>query len=267
MEAAKQVSRHGTEYWWGREIMAFLHYSSWARFEGVVKRAVKACESSGQPPLQHFHRTERTIRTSNGAQRKRSDWALSRYACYLIAMNGSSAKPEIAHAQTYFALQTRRHELNLDIEQARQRIDLRERMSEANKDLASAASRHGVEAFPAFQAAGYEGLYGGLTMADIRELKGLEAAEPLLDRMGRTELAANYFRATQAADKLRREDIQGDAAAQQTHFEVGKKVRETIEQLGGTPPEQLPAEPPIREIRSKLKELKNIESASSGARD
>ena len=266
LEESRKVSPKGTEFWWGRDLMRFLRYASWERFEAVVERAVTACESAGQPPLHHFHRAVKMIEAGKGAKRERGDWALTRYACYLIAMNGDPSKPEIGHAQTYFAVQTRLQELRQGLEGAEQRLELREKMREANKSLGDAAKSSGVTQYPAFQAAGYRGLYGELNMKEIREAKGVAGKEELLDRMGSTELAANYFRATQTKDKLRQEEVRGDRAAQRTHHDVGKEVRNTIERIGGTPPEELAAEAPIKEIRSKADQLRRLsgEKTSDG---
>ncbi|MCY4587137.1 MAG: DNA damage-inducible protein D [Bryobacterales bacterium] len=210
LESVKQLSPKGTEFWWGRDVVRFLNYKSWENFDATVQRAVTACENSGQPPLNHFHAVMKMVDIGSGAKRERADWALTRYACYLIAMNGDTSKPEVAHAQTYFAVQTRKQELRQELEGARQRLELRGRMTEANKELAGAAKDSGVKKFPAFQSAGYKGLYGGLTMSEIKQTKGLGLRENVLDRMGSSELAANYFRATQAKDKLEREQVQGD---------------------------------------------------------
>lgn len=263
LERVKHVSPKGTEYWFGRNVSEFLNYKSWENFDATVRRAVTACEGSGQSPLDHFHAVTKMVDIGSGAKRDRADWALTRYACYLIAMNGDSSKPEVAHAQTYFALQTRRHELQDELEGAEQRLDLRNRMTEANKELAEAAKDSGVQRFPAFQIAGYKGLYGGLTMSEIKATKGLDKDEQILDRMGSTELAANYFRATQTKDKLRRESTQGDKEARQTHHDVGQAVRQTIEGIGGTVPEDLPAEPPIKKIRSKVNQIRRLDSGKS----
>ncbi len=263
LERVKDVSSKGTEFWWGRDVATFLNYKSWENFDATVRRAVTACESSGQSPLHHFHTVKKMVDIGSGAKRERADWALTRYACYLIAMNGDSSKPEVAHAQTYFALQTRRQELKHELEGAEQRLDLRDQMTEANRELAEAAKDSGVQRFPVFQSAGYKGLYGGLSMDEIKATKGLDKGEPILDRMGSTELAANYFRATQTKDKLRREGLQGDREARRTHHDVGQAVRQTIQQLGGTVPENLPAEPPIKEIRSKVNQLRKLNPGES----
>ena len=180
LEESKKISPKGTEFWWGRDLMQFLKYSSWQRFDDVVQRAVSACESAGQPPLHHFHKQVKMIEAGKGAQRERADWALTRYACYLIAMNGDPSKPEISHAQTYFAIQTRLQELSQELEGAEQRLELREQMKEANKNLGEAAKASGVTKYPAFQAAGYRGLYGELNMKEIREAKDIDQKENLL---------------------------------------------------------------------------------------
>jgi DNA-damage-inducible protein D len=249
-ESIKQLNPYGAEYWSARSLAPLLGYTKWQNFEVAVRRAMTACEQVGQIMKDHFTDASKMISTGKGAQREVKDYSLSRFACYLIAQNGDPRKAEIAAAQAYFAVSTRQNELHQLYDEQQKRLQLRERVSENNKKLAGAAHDAGVlsRSFGEFQNAGYRGLYGGLDAEGIKARKGLERREEILDRMGRAELAANDFRITQTEEKLRNERIVGQARAIATHHEVGKKVREAIEEIGGTMPEDLPAEPSIKPL-------------------
>ena len=245
-EKIKHIDDDGVEFWYARELQAVLHYTKWGNFKKVIEKAMTACENSGISTSDHFAGVGKMVDIGSGANREVDDIELSRYACYLIAQNGDPRKEEIALAQTYFAVQTRRQELQDNFEQLtedQRRIAIRQELKGHNVSLAEAAKNAGVETqrdYAIFQNKGYQGLYGGLGAKEIHERKGLKKSQKILDHMGSTELAANLFRATQTDEKLRRENIQGKENANKTHYEVGKKVRQTIKELGGTMPEDLP---------------------------
>lgn len=257
-ESIKHIDEDGSEYWLARELQGVLEYERWENFSRAILRASEACRNSGYLIDEHFREVTKFTKLNNGAQRKIGDYALSRYACYLIVMNGDPQKEIIALAQTYFAVKTRQQELIEHFDQLtedQKRLSIRREIISHNKSLAEAAKAAGVETpldFAIFQNKGYQGLYGGLGARQIAERKGLKKNQDILDHMGSTELAANLFRATQTDEKLRRENIQGKGAANRTHFDVGRKVRQTIEELGGTMPEDLPT--PDKSIKQIEKE-------------
>lgn len=262
-ESIKRVDAKQQEWWSSRDLARALGYSDYRNFLVVMRKAWKACQNSGQNPNDHFVRFNEMIKAGKGAEREVETWLMSRYVCYLAVQNADPTKVIVSQAQTYFALQTRRAEKYLDeafSEEEEKRLLLRGEMKKHNSRLASAAKDAGVitnKDYGVFQNAGYKGLYGGLDQNDIHDRKGLTENQRILDHMGSTELAANLFRATQTEEKLRREKIHGKSTANRTHFEVGKKVRDTIRELGGTMPEDLPTPDSIKRLESKLKRLKN----------
>ena len=263
-EGIRQVDPGGNEYWLARQLAKVLDYSEYRHFLPVVDRAREACRNSGQAEADHFEDVLGMVEIGSGAKREVEDIRLSRYACYLIVQNGDPAKPLIANGQTYFAIQTRRQELANDRKFARlsedeKRLAIRNELATHNKQLAAAAKKAGVETgldYAIFQDHGYKGLYGGLGQKEIHVRKGLKKSQKILDHMGSTELAANLFRATQTEEKLRRENVRGKQQANLTHYEVGRKVRQTIKDLGGTMPENLPKPAKsIRQVESAQKKL------------
>lgn len=245
-ESIKHVNEYGEEYWLARELQLVLEYAQWRRFSDAIERAKLACKNSGFAVEDHFADVGKMVDIGSGAERQIDDVMLSRYACYLIVMNGDPRKEVIAIGQSYFAVKTRQQELIDNYEQMsedQKRLAIRNEMIAHNKSLAEAAQMAGIEdqrEYAIFQNKGYQGLYGGLGAKEIHARKGLKKSQKILDHMGSTELAANLFRATQTDEKLRRENIQGKQVAYDTHYEVGKKVRQTIKELGGTMPEDLP---------------------------
>lgn len=262
-ESIKHINEYGMEYWTARELMPVLEYKQWRQFSDAIDRAKKACETSGNRVSDYFADVRKIVKTGV-ATKGIEDYHLSRYACYLIAMNGDPRKKAIAMAQSYFAIKTRQQELSENFErlsEEQKRLAIRGELKHHNKSLADAAHEAGVETsrdYAIFQNFGYMGLYGGLKAQDIAKRKGLKKGQAILDHMGSTELAANLFRATQTDEKLRRDHVKGKAAANTTHFAVGKKVRETIKELGGTMPEDLPTpDKSIKQIESEQKKLLN----------
>ncbi len=245
-ESIKHVNEYGEEYWLARELQPVLEYAQWRRFSDAIERAKLACKNSGFAVEDHFADVGKMVDIGSGAEREIDDVMLSRYACYLIVMNGDPRKEVIAIGQSYFAVKTRQQELIDNYEQMtedQKRLAIRNEMIAHNKSLAEAAQMAGIadqREYAIFQNKGYQGLYGGLGAKEIHARKGLKKSQKILDHMGSTELAANLFRATQTDEKLRRENIQGKQAAYDTHYQVGKKVRQTIQELGGTMPEDLP---------------------------
>ena len=254
-EDLKQVNDHDAEYWSARDLQPLLGYSQWRRFEDAVRRAITSCEQSGNNPEHHFAGAGKPITGGKGAVQIVQDYQLSRFACYLIAQNGDPRKPEIAQAQKYFAIQTRRQELSEQLAADIERLELRKQTSEEFKALSGAAQQAGVQnrMFGIFHDAGYKGLYGGLGNDQIKARKGVPAKEQLMDRMNATELAANQFRMTQTRDKLAREGIRDQQQAIRAHEQVGQEVRSAIERIGGERPENIPAAEPIKGVEKRIR--------------
>jgi len=265
-EQIKQIDKSGNEYWMARQLAKTLDYTDFRNFSGVIEKAAEACENSGHKVSEHIVEANEVLLAGQGAQHTYPSFKLSRYACYLIVQNADPSKEVVALGQTYFAVQTRIQEItqmeayNRLTTEDEKRLFLRNEMAKHNTHLAAAAKNAGVISsldYAIFQNHGYMGLYGGLDAKAIHKRKGLKKSQQILDHMGSTELAANLFRATQAEEKLRRDEIKGKHKANQTHYEVGKKVRKTIEELGGTMPENLPNAESIKAIE-KAKQPKQV---------
>ena len=262
-ESIKHINEYGEEYWLARELQSVLEYARWENFSKAIDRAQKACANTGFEVDDHFREVTKMVQLGSGAERAVDDVMLSRYACYLVVMNGDPNKEVIAVGQTYFAVKTRQQELiekYEELSEDQKRLAIRNEMKRHNIALADAAHDAGViepKDYAIFQNKGYQGLYGGLGVKEIHARKGLKKSQKILDHMGSTELAANLFRATQTEEKLRRENIQGKAAANQTHYDVGRKVRQTIQELGGTMPEDLPTpEKSVQQIEREVERKK-----------
>lgn len=263
-ESIKRVDENGVEYWLSRDLAKILEYADYRNFIAVINKAKESCSNSGNDVLDHFGDITEMVTIGSGAQRPIDTIKLTRYACYLTVQNADPSKTIVAQAQTYFAIQTRiaevqqMEEYNRLSTEEEKRLFLREEMAKHNSQLADAAKDAGVIEpydYAIFQNYGYQGLYGGLGAKEIHARKGLKKSQKILDHMGSTELAANLFRATQTEEKLRRENIKGKIKANQTHYNVGKKVRQTIKELGGTMPEDLPVAESIKSVEAKQRKM------------
>ena len=258
-EDIKHIDENGNEYWLARELQDIFEYTQWRRFEDIIDKAKIACKNSNISVEEHFADVGKMINLGKGAKRKVGDYQLSRYACYLIAQNGDPRKEVIALAQTYFAIQTRKQELidkeYNDLTEDEKRFYQRNLTRKGNYSLNIAAKNAGVKNFDRFHNSGYKGLYNGETANDIAKRKKLRYREDILDNMGSDELIANLFRISQTEQKLKNENINLECNANETHYEVGKEIRNTIKRLGGTMPENLPT--PNKSLKELEKERKS----------
>ena len=252
-EDIKHVDEYGNEYWLARELQQVLEYKKWQKFINVIENAKLACEQSKFMIDEHFTQVGKTSKMPNGGVKNILEYKLSRYACYLIVQNSDPRKEVVALGQTYFAIQTRKQELTekeyVNLTEDEKRFYQRNLTKKGNYSLNQTAKKCGVKNFDQFHNAGYKGLYNGETADDIAKRKGLRYREDILDNMGSDELIANLFRISQTEQKLKRDNIQGDEKAKETHYEVGQEVRNTINRLGGVMPEDLPTP------KKSLKEL------------
>ncbi len=244
----KHVTAKGGEYWRARELFKALEYADWDNFENVIKKAQAACLGVGEGVDDHFRETTEMVGLGSGAKRPVRDLFLTRHGCYLIAMNGESKKKVIAEAQTYFARQTRKQEIQDSMTEDQRRLHVRARVRNSNTELMKTAHISGVENFPRFQNAGYQGLYDGWGVRELKRNKGIPDGQDFLDCIGREELAANEFRITQTEKRLKEEQIRSENEATEVHRNVGIKVRKAIADIGGTMPEKLPAEENIAKL-------------------
>ena len=256
-EDIKHIDEYGNEYWYARELQVALDYKKWQKFENVIENAKIACENSDNAVSDHFTQVGKMINTGKTAKRKVVDFKLSRYACYLIVQNANPNKEVVALGQTYFAVQTRKQELTekeySKLTEDEKRFYQRNLTKKGNYSLNQVAKKCGVKNFDKFHNAGYRGLYNGESADDIAKRKGLRYREDILDNMGSEELAANLFRISQTESKLKRDNVTGEKYANETHYNIGKNIREVIAKNGGTMPEDLPTP------KKSLKELEKEE--------
>ncbi len=259
-EDIKHIDEAGNEYWEARELQVILGYKEWRYFSAVIEKAQVACLQSNNQINSHFGVNTKIVEAGS-TTKPIMDYKLSRYACYLIVQNANPKYKAVALGQTYFAVQTRKMELTEEeyskLSEDEKRLYRRKQTRDGNKVLYKIAREKGVKNFDRFTNAGYKGLYNGETANDIAKRKGLRYREDILDNMGSALLGANIFRITQTESLLEKQEVPNEQIATNTHYIVGKAVRETIEKLGGTMPEDLPT--PSKSIKQlekdKIKKL------------
>ena len=264
-ENIKHTDEYGKEFWYARELMTALEYKKWQKFQNVLYNAKIACEKSGSVVDDHFTQVGKMVDIGSKTKRKINDYKLSRYACYLIVQNSNPNKEAVALGQTYFAIQTRRQEISekeySELTEDEKRFYQRSLTKKENYSLNEAAKKAGVKNFDKFHSSGYRGLYNGETANDIAKRKGLRYREDILDNMGSDELIANLFRISQTEQKLRRENVSGEKEANIVHYNVGAKIRNTIKELGGTMPEDLPTpKKSLKELEKEKQEFMKIQN-------
>lgn len=255
-ENIKHIDEEGREYWEARELMIALEYKKWEHFAKIIDKARISCTTSGYNVQDHFPVIGKIVK-AGATSKEVIDYKLSRYACYLIVQNANPARHKsVALGQTYFAVQTRKMELTEQeyskLSEDEKRLYRRKQTRDGNKVLYKVASEKGVRNFDKFTNAGYKGLYNGETANDIAKRKNLRYREDILDNMCSAELGANIFRITQTESLLEKQTEEDEQKATDTHYNVGKAIRETIEKLGGTMPEDLPT--PKKSIKQIEKE-------------
>ena len=263
-ENIKHIDEYGDEYWYARELQVALDYKRWDKFCKVIENAKIACEKSDYDVLDHFSQLGKMVEIGSGAKRKQVDYELSRYACYLIVQNSDPKKQVVALGQTYFAIQTRKQEITEQeydsLSDDEKRFYQRKLTKQGNYTLQKVASSVGVKNMAEFHNAGYKGLYNGETADDIFKRKKLRYREDILDNMNEDELVANLFRINQTKQKLLKDNVQGEKEAKDVHYEVGKKVRKAIADIGGMMPEEMPTpKKSLKELEREKKQLENKE--------
>jgi DNA-damage-inducible protein D len=254
-ETIKRIDDNDAEYWSSRDLAKVLEYSDYRKFLNVIAKAKLACENSAEVIHNHFVHMDEMVAVGSGAKRSIETLYLSRYACYLIVQNSDPTKVVVAKGQSYFAIQTHRQESTDNLVEDNKRVFLRDEIKKHNTSLTKTAKGAGVQNYAIFQNAGYRGLYGSLTVQDIHAKKKLNKSQHILDHMNSEELAANLFRATQTDAKIKRDNIKGESNANFAHYEVGQKVRNTIANIGGTMPENLPVAEGIGKAKSRIKKV------------
>jgi DNA-damage-inducible protein D len=238
---------NGTVCWYASDLAEMLGYHSPDAFAKAINKAISACTALNIPVIENFQQVKRVV---NGVPI--DDHKLSRFACYLTTMNASPSKPKVAAAQAYFATLAESFREYFQQAGGVERVLIRDEITDREKSLSGVAKAAGVVTYAYFHSAGYLGMYN-MSLSQLRERRGIPATKTPLDFMGKTELAGNLFRITQTEERIKNNRIRGQASLEVTAKEVGRSVRKSMIDIGGTAPEQLPVEEDIKEVRKGLK--------------
>ena len=263
-ENIKHIDEYGNEFWYARELQKVLEYKEWRNFLKVLDKAKESCYNSRFNVDEQLVEVNKLSKRNNNAIVNIQDYKLSRYICYLIVQNADPSKEVVALGQTYFAVQTRKQEITEQeydsLSDNEKRLYQRKLTRRGNYTLQKVASSAGVKNMAEFHNAGYRGLYNGETADDIFKRKKLRYREDILDNMNEDEFVANLFRINQTKQKLLRDNVKGENEAKNVHYEVGKKVRKAIADIGGMMPEEMPTpEKSLKELEREKKKLANKE--------
>lgn len=260
-----RVEASDVEYWYARELMGLLGYERWENFEKAIQRAVDSCETSGIEVQNHFREVTKMVPLGSGARRSVKDYMLTRYACYLIAQNGDPRKEEIAFAQGYFAVQTRKQELIEERISLIERTEARERLRESEKRLSQNIYERGVDdaGFGRIRSKGDQALFGGYTTQQMKQRLGVKENRPLADFLPTLTIAAKNLATEMTNYNVEQKDLQGEGSITAEHIQNNRSVRNMLGERG-IKPEELPPSEDIRKLERRVKSHEKKIASQSG---
>lgn len=266
--AIQVVKEERIEFWYARDLMKLLGYTEWRNFENAIKRAIISCETSNIQSNDHFVEVNKLITAGKGAKRSVNDYMLTRYACYLIAMNGDTTKEEIAFAQSYFAVQTRKQELIEERIAYIERTQARKRLKESEKRLSQNIYERGVDddGFARIRSRGDQALFGGNSTKDMKAKLGVKDNRPLADFLPTLTIAAKNLATEMTNYNVESKNLYGEPDITGEHVQNNTEIRKMLGERG-IKPEELPPAEDIKKLerRTKSQDKKIIEKSGSFA--